>query len=422
MWAALLASSDGSGSRGLRAVGLLKDLNGRCDPGYTDPAGPEPCLDRTASVQRPQPGAGPFAYSQAGVLVAEPGTNDVTAELTSQTPSRLQAAFLFALVLLCTVLALIAILLIRSGFFNFAAPITNTQYKALWTFLASALGAAVTLIGLTLTHSHNARTLALQADVANRQSMAEQEVESRQKLETVVKGLQLISTAEGKYAVSAQVAGSLASLVHLRHPVVAMRALRAAWSDGQVDVGTAVWLINEVLVDGSPASQVEASALLCEHAADLCNSQKGRKGEVTWPSVLYTEWLTHPPRACRFEILFTIVRVVLSRDKAWWGYNYDWAVVLLDEAMKKDPDPVLRDCACHLLRPVVESYASKSNVRKDIQLPWGDGVKKLPEIEKGVIDHQGVGRITAETRNLVKELEGWRRRVRKERGWRISNP
>jgi hypothetical protein len=354
--------------------------------------------------------SGSFAWSRAGVPVAESGRNDVTAGLTSRTPPSLQAAFRFAFSLLCIVLALIAILLIRSGFFKFAAPITNTQYKALWTFLASALGAAVTLIGLTLTHSHNARTLALQADVANRQSMAEQEVENRQKLETVVKGLQLISTAEGKYAVSAQVAGSLASLVHLRHPVVAMRALRAAWSDGQVDVGTAVWLINEVLLDGSAASQVEASALLCEHAADLCNGQKGREGELAWPAVLYTEWPTNPPKACRFGILFTIARVVLSKNRAWWGYKYDWSVVLLDEAMKKDPDPVLKDCACHLLRPIVESYAAKSIVRNDIQLPWGDGVKKLPEIEKGVRDHKGVGRITAETRDLVKELEGWRSR------------
>lgn len=170
--------------------------------------------------------------------------DDATSGLTQQTSHSWHVAFLFAFILLCAVLALIVTLLVRSGFFRFGAPITNTQYKALWTFLASALGAAVALIGLTLTSSHDNRVLALQ-------SVARREAEDRQKLQTVVQGLQLISTSEGEYEVSAQVAGSLAALVHLGHPVIAMRALRAAWSDGPVDVDTAVWLINEVLESGS---------------------------------------------------------------------------------------------------------------------------------------------------------------------------
>jgi hypothetical protein len=333
---------------------------------------------------------------------------DPSSEPIRQVPESWRIPFLLAFILLCAVLALIVILLIRSGFFNFGAPITDTQYKALWTFLASALGAAVTLIGLTLTSSHNARTLALQSDVANRRLIAERDAENRQKLQAAVEGLQLMSTNEGKYAVSAQVAGSLAALVHLGHPVIAMRALRAAWSDGPVDVGAAVWLINEVLAGGSRESQVEASSLLCEHAADLCDSQDGHEGEFSWPALLYTEWPISPQRACRFEILFAIVRVVLSKAKSWWGYEYDWSLVLLDEAMEKDPDVVLKNCARHLLRPLAECYASDYNRRSEVKLPWGDETKDLSVIESRASDRQEDGRTTKKTQDLVVEIERWR--------------
>jgi len=203
-------------------------------------------------------------------------------------------------------------------------------------------------------------------------------------------------------------AGSLAALVHLGHPVIAMRAPRAAWSDGPVDVDTAVWLINEVLDDGSPASQIEASSLLCEHAGDLCDNRDGHGGEFSWPALLYSRWPTKPVRACRFEILFAIARVVLSRDKSWWGYDYDWSLVLLDEAMMKDPDPVLKHCARHLLRPLAESYAAGANRRNEFKLPWGNETKDLSVIEQRAHDHQEGERITKKTQDLVAELEHWR--------------
>lgn len=323
--------------------------------------------------------------------------------IPSRSPQGWRVAFLLASTLLCAVLALIAILLVRTGFFRFNAPITNVQYKALWTFLAAALGAAVTLIGLILTHSHNVRTLTFQADVANRQSMAEREVDNRQKLETVVKSLELVSTADHAYAVPAQVAGSLAALVHLGHPVIAMRTLHAAWSDGSVDVATAVWLINEVLDGGSPASQKEASHLLCEHASDLCDKRDDHKGEFEWPELLYAEWPTRTPRACRFDIIFAIVGVLTSRDEAWWEYGDGWSIVLLHEAMKEDSDPVLKDCACHLLEPIIKPYAGK-----DMRLPWRDDIKEMAEIGKNLQEFEGCGRTTAKTRRLVADLETWR--------------
>jgi hypothetical protein len=299
----------------------------------------------------------------------------------------------FVVLFVAPIYALIVVLLLRSGFFKFSAPINDNQYKVLWTFVATALGTAATVIGLLLTQSHNRRTLAFQRDVENRKLLAEAEAERRQKLDTVVKGLELVSSSEGKYAVLARVAGSLAALVHLGHPVIAMRALSAAWRDGSVDLATAVWLINEVLEHGSPASQLEACRLLFRHAGTMCDKDDDHAGDFEWPEALNTTWPADVPKAGRFEILFAIVEVVLSREKRWWGrYRDGWAVVLLDEAMKKDPDPVLRDCACHLAGALIESYDDT----QDIWLPWRDGHKDLTAIREDVRAHQGCGRTTEE--------------------------
>ena len=48
-------------------------------------------------------------------------------------------------------------------------------------------------IGLLLTRTHNQRTLALQEDIENRKLTYQAEVDKRLALDTVVKGLELIS-------------------------------------------------------------------------------------------------------------------------------------------------------------------------------------------------------------------------------------
>jgi hypothetical protein len=295
---------------------------------------------------------------------------------------------LFALLMF----GLIFVLLVRSGFFDIHKPINDSQYKTLWIFIGSALGTVATYIGILLTHSHNRASL------------------ERQNLETVVQGLKLISTRKGNYATKGRVAGSLAALVHLGHPVIAMRVLSTAWDDGAVDLATAVWLINEVLTTGSESSRFEASHLLCKHAADLCSTKTGAEGEFEWPRVLREKWPIDVPKSGRFELLFAIAGVLLSRDKTWWNNDDDWALVLLDEAMRKDPDLLLQWCSSRLLRPVIDGYVIPGYRRDDIRLRWRDGYKYLVDIQKDIETFRKTNkgaRTTATTNALVERLEAW---------------
>lgn len=148
---------------------------------------------------------------------------------------------------------------IRSDLFDLEkGPIGDKEITAIWAFIASGLATGGTIVGLLLTKSYNDRTL------------------ERTTLDTVVKGLELLVNDDGTYAKKAKIAGSLAALVHLGHPTIAMRTLSIAWGEGAVDNATACWLLSEVFKGGSEQSQLEASELLYRHANDLTTDEPGQ--------------------------------------------------------------------------------------------------------------------------------------------------
>lgn len=244
--------------------------------------------------------------------------------------------------LLLVVIPLYAItvtLVLRSHIFDPKVAISSGDARALWALIGSGLAASVTLVGLLFTRSHNERTLALQAEAERTRVAASKEAESRLALETVVKGLDLIAVAE-KYAPSAKIAGSLAALVHLKHPVIAMRTLGAAWSDGVIDVPSAVWLIDQVFERGSDQSRLEAAALLDNHATELCTETPGL---FYWPASAEYIWPARMEFNVRLRVLRSVLSVLTSRSVDWWrnGGRAGWALSLLDEVIQHDSDPML---------------------------------------------------------------------------------
>jgi hypothetical protein len=226
--------------------------------------------------------------------------------------------------------AIAVALVVRSGLF---APnrtaLSAEDVRALWAFIGSGVAASVTLVGLLFTRLHNERTLALQ-----------REAENRLTLDTVVKSLDLVG-ADDKYGPSAKIAGALAALVHLHHPVVAMRTLGAALDKGAVDVPSATWLINEVFERGSSQSQLEAATLLDIHAMELCTDAPGI---FYWPVSAEYIWPASMQRGARFRLLRAILTTFSSREMKWWsdGGRVGWALSLLDEVIQNDEDETMK--------------------------------------------------------------------------------
>jgi len=232
---------------------------------------------------------------------------------------------------------------LKSGLLDFdQKTITNDQYKAVLVFIASGLGAAITATGMLFTRAHNARTLSLQHQAEAHRKAMDKEANARLELDTAVRVLELISY-QGGYAPKGRVAGGLATLVQLGHPVIAMRVLSAAWQEGGVDDYSATWLIDQVFTLGSDEAKEEASALLRLHAPMLTGEGQP-KGFFSFPKSLQTDWPKELPPRARLNNLVAMIAVIVSKDRNWWN-GPPLLQRLIWKVMEEDPDRNIRATA-----------------------------------------------------------------------------
>jgi hypothetical protein len=204
----------------------------------------------------------------------------------------------------------------------------------------------------------------------------------RTSLDTVVKGLELLVGPEGKYAPKARVGGALAALVHLGHPVIAIRTLSAAWEEDAVDTDTATWLIGEVMRIGTDESILEAARLLAANVPKLSDVSKPEN--VSWPAILWDRWPTNLPDDARLTNLFSILEVLMSHPRRWWGDTLAFGVVTLDEARTEDPQPEFRYYAGCALKLLIATYGPEPT---GVATTW-KGPRRLDEINSQVASLQ----------------------------------
>jgi hypothetical protein len=305
------------------------------------------------------------------------------------------------LLLLVPLYALAISFAIRSGVFNLSdRSISNEEFKALWAFIAAGVGTAATIIGFLLTKSHNERTLAFQRDLEDRKLVSQKESDARLTLETVVRGLELMVVSDGSYAPKARIAGSLATLVHLGHPAIAMRALAIVWEEDRVDANTACWLISEAFRTGSEISQQEAAELLFQHAEKL--TKEARRAYYAWPDVLIDNWLPDLPLGARLRILVAFAKVVLSQEPSWWAAEW-WFLAYLDEVLQKDPDSAVRDSAAQLLRAFFDAMGAPPTAR----INWRSGWKSLSDIKERTNQYAYQGHFLDAFQPIVERIPRW---------------
>jgi hypothetical protein len=190
------------------------------------------------------------------------------------------------------------------------------------------------------------------------------------------------------------------TLVHLGHPVIAMRCLSSAWNDNAVDADTGVWLISEVLKSGSDESKVDASGLLANMADKLPDEHQS--GNISWPDALWDQWQTKIPEDGRFYILEAIVRTLLSRDRGWWGSSHGWAVIALDEARLRDPSTTIKAEAALILKHVLDTFS-----RDDTAWTYKRGWKSLAEIRSQIAAFKFPIGYSSPYGERLQKLESW---------------
>jgi hypothetical protein len=278
--------------------------------------------------------------------------------------------FVFVLLPLYAATAAFAI---RSGIFDLAdRSITSDEYKAFWAFLASGFATAVSLVGLMFTRSANERS------------------SHQLGLDTVVKGLELLVNNDGEYARPAKVAGALSALVHLGHPVIAMRSLAVAWDDRAADPATACWLVSEVFRRGSEESMLEASKLLWKHAGSLFE-EEGEDSAFAWPDALYDEWPLRVPLEGRYMNLRSVIRLALSRDREWFTRQGEWIGYLLylivqnDRQLASTATEVVKAFSHSPEEPLIDQYSTKNG-----RIVRREDIRKLMLRPRGKVFYIGI--------------------------------
>lgn len=252
----------------------------------------------------------------------------------------------------------------------------------MWSFVGVAVAAAVTLIGVLFTRAQAARA------------------ERRLALETTVNGLKLLMAPDGThYAPQGVVAGAIATLVHLKHPVIAMRALGACWREKAIDVASATWVISEVFDQDDPQAQLEAAAMLDAHASTLCGDDPGA---LSWPAAIEFHWIPAAPLPARLRVLRAILRTLVSRSQRWWidGGRQGWAVALLHEAMQTDADRDVKKHAATALDTLLPPLQA-SNLS---EIQSANGWVEVQEVRRHVDRVQGRGLEHEPSRTQTKRI------------------
>lgn len=233
------------------------------------------------------------------------------------------------------------VLALHAGLFGFSvgSSPSGRELTAFATFIGGGLATAATLFGALLTSDHNAR--------------------ERRRL-AVTSLLEAIPAGTPQ-----RLAGTLSTTILIGQPRIGLRILEPAWEAGEVDNGTATWIIDEILGDGAlkrpyhmdgesadDTTLIEAAALLVLHAQDLTNA--ARRGEYAFPGHFMDSWdvSRDVPVLAKEFVLQAMAEVLLSQDREWWceddGMQDFPLQTWLDCALRPDEDESVRSAAAAL--------------------------------------------------------------------------
>jgi len=152
--------------------------------------------------------------------------------------------------------------------------------------------------------------------------------ENRFRMETAIRAVGLLSTADGKDAPRTQQAAALFALEELGQLEFALILLRQIWAANRITAASAVWLINRGLTSkGAEAEELQemAAELLLANAEKLLDP----KGGFVLPNCLSLEWPLELNEYTRSRILEVLLEVVLRRPWAQWDEQYLDGVVYM---------------------------------------------------------------------------------------------
>lgn len=289
------------------------------------------------------------------------------------------------------VIIIVSALLWLTGLFNFTGTDVAAKIMvAALTLVGTLFGATITLVGLMLKRSLDARNLILQT-----------EAEERLKLDTAIKAVELFKSASGSTS-TAESAGALFALTRLGQSDFALSLLEQLWPKGLVETPSAIWVINKSL-QSMDDGIVELAAQILLSNSELLKDGKGGK---SWPRDHDLEWSSELPFLARKNLLESNIISLLSADFGYWNRScLNVHIVLLTKCFREDLSPVIKQSAAAFLIVLLMIYDTVLD--HVLQLPTGDfAIKKVrTEIKKKYGPSFSAG--NTQHQELVRRLRAW---------------
>jgi hypothetical protein len=281
------------------------------------------------------------------------------------------------------------------GLFNFSG--SDSAAKVLVAVLAligTVFGTTVTLVGLMLKRSMDARTVVLQT-----------QAEARLNLDTAIKAVELFKSASDG-ASSAESAGALFALTRLGQTHFALSLLEELWPKNQIGSPSAIWVINNCLQSTDVGVAKRAADVLLANAIKLPDDRGGKY----WPADYDLEWPGEMSFFARHYMLQARIDALLSKPFEYWQraqINVD--IVALSNCFRKDSSSDIRQSAAAFLGILLEIYD-----------PRGKTVLTLPTeklaievLRAEIVTRYGSSLSAANNQDLEleEELRGWVKRA-----------
>ncbi|HJQ57974.1 MAG TPA: hypothetical protein VJ890_13780 [Vineibacter sp.] len=261
----------------------------------------------------------------------------------------------------------VAILLLFGGvlwkldILNLQGTSANVKIIAATLALMGALvGSLVTLVGLTLKHSIDQRTFALQLETearrrteSDRNSRLQKEAEDRLKVEAAIRAIGLLSTTSGQEIPPTQKAGVILALSDLGIFPLALSLTDQMLRRTSFDPGTACWLFNKALASKDLDVRQQAARLTAVHVDKMLL----KEGRCVFPAILQRDEIASLEKDVRQTCVHAQIDLLLLRPFSEW--NPDIFAGMLDcllYAWKHDEDGDIRADAGAAVRTFLRAF------------------------------------------------------------------
>lgn len=236
----------------------------------------------------------------------------------------------------------------NAGFFDFTGTEASAKIvAAAITLVGGLIATCVTVVGMFLKYSTDKRNVILKV-----------EAEKRQKIEAATKTIDLLSTSSGAKVPETQRAAALFTLAELDLLDLAITILRPMAEKKDIDMNSAVLLIDKALKSGDETLQEEASEILLDNSDKLITED----GSFFWPRYVNAKWDQNMDYRVRENILLTLMEMLLTNKfEDWKPLSIIGIIAQLEVIWNTDTDDGIKYGAGFCLNTIIRGY-DKSNI------------------------------------------------------------